>query len=371
MKGCLNLLNQFSQMKIKFLLIILILGLQLIGYGEEKYHRALFFERVDEQSVQCRLCPRNCLIPEGRYGFCRARKNIGGVLYAMGYGNPCAVAVDPIEKKPLFHYLCGSKAFSIASAGCNLRCLFCQNWQISQFSPEETKNIPLSPNQVVQLAKQKGCPVIAYTYSEPISFYEYMLDTAKIARSAGIKNIMHTAGYINQEPLEQILPFIDAANVDLKGISKEYYKNVCSGTLDDVLRTLMIMKKYKIWIEITNLVVPGYNDSDADIKQLCDWIKNNLGPDTPVHFSRFGPMYKLAHLTATPYATLEKAYKIAKKSGLKYVYIGNVYGNLYESTFCPKCGKIIVKRRGYEIVENNIKKGKCTFCGTKIAGVWE
>ncbi len=358
-------------MKNRILFFLLIFGLYAGCYGQEKFHRAFFFEKVEEQSVQCRLCPRNCLIPEGKYGLCRARKNINGVLYAMGYGKPCAVAIDPIEKKPFFHYLPGSRAFSIASAGCSLRCLFCQNWQISQFSPEETRNISLSPESVVKLAKEKNCPVIAYTYAEPVNFYEYMLDTAKIARSAGIKNVMHTAGYINQEPLETLLPFIDAANVDLKGFSQDYYRNICGGGLDDVLRTLKIMKKHKIWIEITTLIVPGYNDSDSEIKQLCDWVKNNLGPDTPIHFSRFQPMYKLAHLTATPYKTLEKAYKIAKKSGLRYVYIGNVYGNLYENTFCPKCGKIVIKRRGYEIVENNIKKGKCRFCGAKIAGVWE
>lgn len=342
----------------------------MVCWAQENFHSALFFEKADEQSVQCRLCPKNCLIPEGKYGFCRARKNISGVLYAMGYGKPCSVAIDPIEKKPFFHYLCGSKALSIASAGCSLRCLFCQNWQISQFSPEETRNITLSPEAVVKLAKEKKCPVIAYTYAEPVNFYEYMLDIAKIARSTGIKNVMHTAGYINEEPLEQLLPFIDAVNVDLKGFSRSYYRNVCGAGLDDILKTLKIIKKHKIWIEITTLIVSGYNDNDSEIKQLCDWIKNNLGEDTPIHFSRFQPRYKLVHLTATPYETLEKAYKIAKKSGLKYVYIGNVYGNLYESTFCPKCDKIVVNRRGYEIVENNIKKGKCAFCGTKISGVW-
>ncbi|HOK80215.1 MAG TPA: AmmeMemoRadiSam system radical SAM enzyme [bacterium] len=354
--------------------LLVLFGLVLlcsVCISQEKLKEALFYEKSDQNSVQCRLCPKNCLIPEGRYGFCRARKNIGGVLYSMGYGKPCSVAIDPIEKKPLFHFLPGTKALSIASAGCSLRCLFCQNWEISQVSPEETRNINLSPDDVVKIAKEKNCPVIAYTYSEPVNFYEYMLDTAKIARSAGIKNIMHTAGYINQEPLEKLLPYIDAANVDLKGFSPEYYKNVCGANLEDVLRTLTIMKKHKVWIEITNLIVPGYNDSPDEIKKLCLWIKTNLGPDIPVHFTRFYPVYKLAHLTATPYKTLEDAYKIAKGTGLKYVYIGNVYNNPYENTVCPKCGKIVIKRKGFEVLENHIRKGKCQYCGTKISGIWE
>ncbi|MCM8759902.1 MAG: AmmeMemoRadiSam system radical SAM enzyme, partial [Candidatus Omnitrophica bacterium] len=224
---------------------------------------------------------------------------------------------------------------------------------------------------VVKLAKEKNCPVIAYTYSEPVNFYEYMLDTAMIAKKQGIKNIMHTAGYVNKEPLEKLLPYIDAANVDLKGFSQDYYKNVCGADLETILQTLKIMKKYGIWIEITTLIVPGYNDSPEELKKLCTWIKTNLGPDTPLHFSRFYPTYKLVHITATPYQTLEKAYEIAKECGLKYVYIGNVYDNPYEDTSCPKCGKIVVDRKGFEIIENNIRNGKCRYCGTKIAGVWQ
>ncbi|MCM8817368.1 MAG: AmmeMemoRadiSam system radical SAM enzyme, partial [Candidatus Omnitrophica bacterium] len=338
---------------------------------QDNLKEALFYEKADSQTVKCYLCPKNCLIPEGKYGFCRARKNIGGTLYSMGYGKPCSVAIDPMEKKPLFHYLPGSRTFSIASAGCSLRCLFCQNWQISQCSPEQTRNYNLSPQDVVRLAKEKNCPVIAYTYSEPVNFYEYMLDTAMIAKKQGVKNIMHTAGYINKEPLEKLLPYIDAANVDLKGFSQDYYKNVCGADLETILQTLKIMKKYGIWIEITTLIVPGYNDSPEELKKLCTWIKTNLGPDTPLHFSRFYPTYKLVHITATPYQTLEKAYEIAKECGLKYVYIGNVYDNPYEDTSCPKCGKIVVDRKGFEIIENNIRNGKCRYCGTKIAGVWQ
>lgn len=358
-------------MKSRALFITIILCAVLVSFSaEENFKEALFYEKADVRMVKCSLCPKNCLIPEGKYGFCRARKNISGILYSMGYAKPCSVAIDPMEKKPLFHYLPGSRTFSIASAGCSLRCLFCQNWQISQCSPEQTRNYDLSPQDVIRIAKEKNCPVIAYTYSEPVNFYEYMLDTAKIARQNGIKNIMHTAGYINKEPLEKLLPYIDAANVDLKGFSQDYYKNICGAELESILQTLTIMKKHRIWIEITTLVVPGYNDSPEELKKLCHWIKTNLGPDTPVHFSRFYPIYKLAHLTATPYQTLEKVYEIAKECGLKYVYIGNVYDNPYEDTKCPKCDKIVVDRKGFEILDNKIRNGKCIYCGTKIAGIW-
>ncbi|MCM8764907.1 MAG: AmmeMemoRadiSam system radical SAM enzyme [Candidatus Omnitrophica bacterium] len=358
-------------MKSRILILILILFTGIVCFSQEKLKEAMFYEKADNKMVKCNLCPKNCLIPEGSYGFCRARKNIGGTLYAMGYGKPCSVAIDPMEKKPLFHYLPGARTFSIASAGCSLRCLFCQNWQISQSTPEQTRNYNLTPEEVVNLAKEKNCPVIAYTYSEPVNFYEYMIDTTKISHEKGIKNIMHTAGYINQDPLEKLLPYIDAANVDLKGFSQDYYRNVCGGGLDDVLRTLKIMKKHKIWIEITTLIVPGYNDSEEELRKLCEWIKNNLGHDTPLHFSRFYPVYKLAHITATPYQTLEKAREIARRSGLKYVYIGNVYDNPYEDTICPNCGKIIIDRKGFEILQNHIRNGKCKYCGTKISGIWE
>lgn len=357
-------------MKIKTIALLFLLCAVFVFPGEA-LKEAMFYEKAPDNAVKCNLCPKNCLIPEGKYGFCRARKNIAGTLYSMGYGKPCSVAIDPMEKKPLFHYLPGSRTFSIASAGCNLRCLFCQNWQISQCSPEQTTNFDLSPEQIVKLAKEKNCPVIAYTYSEPVNFYEFMLDTAMIARKNGIKNIMHSAGYINKEPLEKLLPFIDAVNIDLKGFSQDYYKNVCGADIESILQTLKTIKKHGTWLEITTLLVPGYNDSPDEIRKLCTWIKNNLGPDTPLHFSRFYPTYKLVHITSTPYQTLENAYKIAKECGLRYVYIGNVYDNPYEDTYCWKCGKIVIDRKGFEIIANNIRNGKCRYCGAKIAGIWQ
>jgi pyruvate formate lyase activating enzyme len=351
-----------------FLFIFLFLSATILsGAG----HRAMFWEPGPEpQSVQCRLCPRNCLIPSGSLGFCKARKNQQGILYALGYGKPCSVAVDPIEKKPFFHFLPGTRSFSIASAGCSLRCKFCQNWQISQFSPEETTNYDLPPEEVVRLALEKNCASIAYTYSEPLNFYEYVMDTAAIAKRKGLKNVMHTAGFVNAEPLEKLAPLLDAVNVDLKGFTEEYYKNMCGGSLEVVLNSLKILKKAGVWIEITVLIVPGYNDSEEEIKKLCLWVRKELGENTPVHFSRFYPMYQLTHLPATPYATLEKAYRIAKSAGLKYVYVGNVAGNPYENTVCPHCGKIVVRRQGFSVLENNIKNGRCKYCGARIAGVW-
>ncbi len=351
--------------------LVLVLGFACVLIGEPALKEASFYRKMAEKSAGCFLCPKNCVIPAGKYGFCRARKNIDGALYAMGYGRPCSVAIDPIEKKPFFHYLPATKSFSIASAGCNLRCKFCQNWQISQCTPEQTENRSLSPEQVVQYAARYGCASIAYTYSEPMNFYEYMLDTAKLARDKGIKNVVHTAGYINPEPLEQLCPYLDAANVDLKGFNPDYYRDMCEGDLATVLDALVILKKHGVWIEITNLVVPGYNDSPDEIKRMCVWIKKNLGENTPLHFSRFHPVYRMTHLSWTPVATVEKAVEVARQAGLKYVYIGNIPQHERESTFCPKCGKMIIKRVGFVVTENNLAAGKCRYCGEKIAGVWK
>ncbi|MCS7180969.1 MAG: AmmeMemoRadiSam system radical SAM enzyme, partial [bacterium] len=270
--------------------IILFLFLFSFSISAQK-KEASFYKKLENKLVQCFLCPKNCVIQSGKYGFCRARKNIDGTLYSMGYSNPCSVAIDPIEKKPFYHFLPSTWTFSIASAGCSLRCKFCQNWEISQVTPEETRNIYLSPEKVVEYAIKYKCPSIAYTYSEPVNFYEYMIDTAKIAKSKGIKNIMHTAGFINSEPLENLCKYIDAANVDLKGFNDDYYRNICEGELNVVLNTLKVLKKNKVWVEITNLVVPGYNDNLEEIKKMCQWIKNNLGEDVPLHFSRFHPRY--------------------------------------------------------------------------------
>jgi len=332
---------------------------------------ALFYDKLENKAVQCRLCPRNCFIPSGKRGFCGVRENREGALYALSYGKLVALHIDPIEKKPLFHFLPGTKAFSIATAGCNLKCKFCQNWEISQKLPEEVNYEYIAPEDLVKKIRESGCNVIAYTYTEPTIFYEYMLETAKLARACGIKNVMHSSGYVNEKPLRELAKYMDAANIDLKGFSDDYYVKMSEGTLEPVLKSLKVLKEEKVHLEITNLVLPGYNDDNENVTKMCLWIKENLGPETPLHFSRFWPLYKLAALNPTPLETLERARKIAQGAGLKYVYIGNMPGHDGESTYCPRCKKIVVKRSGYSILEINLANGKCKFCGEFIEGVWQ
>ncbi len=323
-----------------------------------------------ERKVQCGLCPRLCVLAPGQRGFCRARENLDGELVTLVYGNPCAVHIDPVEKKPLSHVLPGSKTFSIATAGCNLRCRFCQNWEISQRSPEETRNFHLPPADVVTQAKRHGCLSIAYTYTEPIIFYEYVFDTSVRARDEGLKNIMVTAGYINEQPLRELCPVIDAANVDLKG-DEEYYRKVVGGTLGPVLRTLEVMREMGVWVEVTNLIVPTLNDRPEQIGWLAGWVHDHLGADTPLYFSRFQPLYQLRNLPPTPAEKLRQARKIALEKGLRYVYVGNIPGDPGENTVCPNCKKTVIARTGYLVRENNLKDGKCRYCGEKIPGFWK
>lgn len=320
--------------------------------------------------VECRLCARHCRLSEGERGDCRVRINLNGKLFSLVYSKPCAVHVDPIEKKPLYHVLPKSGAFSIATAGCNLHCKFCQNWGISQRPPEETTNYDMPPQAVVDHAARNKCRSIAYTYSDPIIFYEYMYDTARLARQHGLLNLMITAGYIEEEPLRELCPYIDAANVDLKGITEEYYRDMCSATLAPVLKAIKIMREEGVWVELTNLVVPTWNDKDSDIRGLCRWIADNLGPDVPLHFSRFWPQHQLKNLPPTPHARLDSARRIAQEEGLHYSYVGNIPGHDGNSTYCPHDGKLLIKRVGYHIIENNIVDGTCRFCHQPIPGIW-
>ena len=332
---------------------------------------ASYWQKIKENIVQCLLCPRKCVLDAGQRGVCTVRINKEGKLYTLGYGNPVAIHIDPIEKKPFFHVAPGEPVFSLAVAGCNMRCIFCQNWQISQSRPDETENYNLSPEEIVNKTIENNCKFIAYTYTEPTVFYEYMLDIAKLARAKGLKNTMHSCGYINPQPLKELLKYMDAVNIDLKGFTEEYYAKIgLLAQLKPVLETLKTIKEEGVWLEITNLIIPNFNDDPQKIKEMCIWIKENLGDEVPLHFSRFVPNFKLQNLPPTPIEKLEEAYRIAKGVGLKYVYIGNVPGHKGENTYCPNCGKIVVKRIGYEILENNIKDGKCKFCGYKIAGRW-
>ncbi len=331
--------------------------------------KAMFWEK-NGKNVQCKLCPRNCNLEPGAVGKCRVRKNENGVMILLGYGNPCAVHVDPIEKKPLYHVLPSSKAFSVAIAGCNLRCKNCQNYTISQVSPSETQNMILYPEQVVEQAIKYHCTTIAYTYSEPIVWYEYMYDTAILAHKAGLKNLMITCGYINTAPLKQLCKYMDAANIDLKSFNQKIYSKLNAGKLQPVLDTIKLAKECGIWVEITNLIVPQWSEDLTMIREMCKWISSTVGNDVPLHFSRFSPMYKLAHLYPTPDKILINAKKIAKEAGLRYIYVGNLAG-IDTNTYCPKCKKSLIKRRGYLILKNHIKAGKCGFCGFGIAGIWE
>ena len=279
---------------------------------------ALFYEKLDNKVVQCHICPRNCLIPKGLLGFCGVRENRDGTLYALSYGKLVAIHIDPIEKKPLFHFLPSTTAFSIATAGCNLRCKFCQNCEISQALPEDVEYTYLEPQDLIRQVKESRSTTIAYTYTEPTIFYEYMLETAKLAKAQGIRNIMHSAGYVNEAPLKGLAKYLDAANIDLKGFSDEYYSKMSEGTLEPVLRSLKVLKEEGVHLEITNLILTGFNDDENSIIKMCLWIKENLGPDVPLHFSRAFPMYKLTKLNPTPVQTLERARQIALDCGLKY-----------------------------------------------------
>jgi pyruvate formate lyase activating enzyme len=319
--------------------------------------------------VQCELCPNGCVMKEGQHSRCRARMNKGGSLYSLVYGKPCAVHVDPIEKKPFFHFLPGTTAFSIATAGCVLSCKFCQNWQISQAKPEDTDTYDLPPDKVVSNAISYKCRSVTYTYTEPTVFYEYMYDTAVIAKRRGIKNTMHSCGYINEKPLRKLCKFMDAADIDLKGFTEDFYSRICNGSLSPVLNSLIILKEENVWVELTNLLIPTLNDDMKIIKEMCKWIVKNLSSDVPIHFSRFFPHYKLSNLPPTPLETLEQARKIAMDAGLKFAYIGNIRHE-GENTLCPKCGEMLVERIGYFVKQNHITNGKCKFCGTAIAGVW-
>ncbi len=320
--------------------------------------------------VRCNLCPHGCFIAEGERGHCRVRENRGGRLFSVVYGNPCAVHVDPIEKKPFYHFLPTAAAFSLATAGCNLRCLYCQNWQISQFPPEETENVDLPPEAVVHYARQAKAPVIAYTYTEPTVFYEYMLATARLAREAGLLNVVISAGFINPEPLRELCAAVDAIKIDLKGYDEGFYREVCSAELGPVLETIRIIYESGTHLEIVNLVVPTLNDRMDQLRALARWVARELSPDVPLHFTRFSPQYKLMNLPPTPVESLEQAREIALEEGARFVYVGNVPGHPGNNTYCPACQRPIIVRQGFAVMEYHLRGGRCAYCGEEIPGVW-
>ncbi|TVR70483.1 MAG: AmmeMemoRadiSam system radical SAM enzyme [Marinilabiliales bacterium] len=331
---------------------------------------AMYYSVADRNRVRCELCYRNCVIAPGRRGFCRNRENSGGSLYNVVYGRPSAVHVDPVEKEPQHHLLPGAEMLSIGTAGCNFRCLHCHNWHLSQRSIEEIGRYhDLPPRDVVNTARELGVSIISSTYNEPTVFYEYVLDTARIARREGFKILWHSNGYMKPEPLVEILHHTDAVTIDLKGFSKRAYDN-SSAELEPVLETLKIIREEGVWLEIVNLVIPGVNDSMAEIGEMCTWIKDTLSPEVPLHLSRFFPNYKLTNLSPTPVATLERAFDTARRAGLDYVTLGNVPGHEYNSTFCPRCDGMLIKRVHFKVTENNISDGRCASCSHPIPGVW-
>jgi pyruvate formate lyase activating enzyme len=324
------------------------------------------------KNVECKLCPNECKMePESR-SKCKVRVHKNQKLYSLVYGNPAAIHIDPIEKKPLYHFFPRSRAFSLGFAGCNFQCLNCQNWELSQEKPEDLKNVSLFPEEAVAAAGKNNCLSIAYTYNEPSVVYEYMLDTAKLARNRGIKNVWVSNGYINREPLVEYCKYLDGANVDLKSFSEAVYQKLNYGKLQPVLDTLLTLKEHDVWFEITNLMVPTYSDDMAMIREMCRWINKYLGPNYPLHFSRFGPKYKLEHLPPTPPSKLMQAWNIAREEGLNFVYLGNYRTPDGKSshTFCPHCGETVIERVGYLITKYSILDHKCANCETQIPGRW-
>ncbi len=338
--------------------------------GEQSGRRIAMFQEETPRGVMCLICPNECVLKEGEVSQCNNRIVRNSKLYTMAFGNPCSVNIDPMEKKPLYHFLPGSRAYSIATAGCNLACLNCQNWTISQTRPDRTRNYDLMPERVVEEALKNNCRSIAYTYSEPVSFYEYVYETSLLARKAGVKNVLKSNGYVNPEPLRKLCTVADAANIDLKSFRESTYLKLSGGKLQPVLEALKIYRDSGVWLEITNLIIPSWTDKPEEIAAMCKWLGENGFKDTPIHFSRFYPVYKLEQLPPTPVELLKNAAKIAAGEGLRYVYTGNVPGNELADTFCPECGSMLISREGYRIVFNNITKGKCNKCGKEIRGVW-
>ena len=330
---------------------------------------ALLYRKSEKCKVSCFLCSHHCQIEDGASGICRVRQNNGGTLYTLVYGEVIAAHVDPVEKKPIFHVAPGSKSFSIATCGCNLRCVFCQNWQISQQQEAELAGVnpqALSPEEVVREAVKFKCRSISYTYTEPTIFFEYALDISRLAKKSGLYNIFVTNGFMTKEALEMIRPYLDAANVDLKFFTDESYQKFCGARLAPVLNTIRLMRKLNIWVEVTTLVIPGLNDSSVELKGIASFLAD-AGKEIPWHISRFHPDYKYADSKPTPVNKLREAFKIGKEAGLRYVYIGNVSGQ--EKTCCYSCGKVLILRSGYDVFENSLRESRCPECGAEIEGV--
>jgi pyruvate formate lyase activating enzyme len=331
---------------------------------------ALLYKKRGDSKVSCFLCSHHCLIADGKFGICNVRENRGGTLYTHAYGKLVARNIDPIEKKPLYHFFPGSTSFSIATPGCNFQCGFCQNWQISQI--KEAKNLALrseevKPEEIVNQAKRSGSKSISYTYTEPTIFFEYALDVGQLAKGEGLYNVFVTNGYMTEETIRMARPWLDAANVDLKSFDDAYYRKLCKGSLGPVLKSIELMKKLGIWVEVTTLVLPGRNDSPEELRKIAEFL-SGTDPAIPWHISRFYPQYRMDTLESTPIKTLNRAYEIGKESGLRYVYLGNVMGK-GSDTECPQCGQVLIERVGFSVRKQKINEGKCPHCQNPIDGM--
>ncbi len=342
-------------------------GLRLPGVAR---HEALFWEAVAEQRVKCTLCPRECDVSDDERGYCGVRENVAGRYQTLVYGALCSANVDPIEKKPLFHYLPGTNAFSIATAGCNIECKFCQNWQISQFRPEQVESTVVSPEKLITACQSRQAPTIAYTYSEPVIFFEYMHDAAALARARGVGSVMISNGYIQEKPLRELCRQLTGVKIDFKAFTEKFYREQCAAELKPVLATLEKLRDIGIWFEIVVLIIPTLNDAADEVRQMSQWVVKHLGPDVPLHFTRFHPTYRVTNLPATPVATLETCRKIALDAGVRYVYAGNVPMHPGENTYCHHCQNELIRRVGFKVAANNLKDGRCPKCNTAIPGVW-
>lgn len=331
---------------------------------------ARYYKKHPDREIECLLCPRLCRLGDKERGYCGVRENDRGTYYTLVYGKACSANIDPIEKKPFFHVLPGSDAFSIATAGCNVNCRFCQNWQISQARPEQIPHFDLPPAAVAAAALKYRCSSVAYTYTEPVVFFEYMVDSSEAVRREGLRNCVVTGGHIRPEPLQELLKVVDAVKVDLKAFRQDFYSAYVKGELQPVLDAILDIHRAGVWLEIVYLVIPTLNDDTADILKMCRWMKQEIGPDVPLHFSRFYPMYLMKNLPPTPLSTLESLRDTALQEGLHYVYIGNVPGHDAENTCCPKCRKTIIERFGMTLKSIRLEKGACRFCGHPIPGIW-
>ncbi len=331
---------------------------------------AMFYEKREGEKVQCLLCPRECVIRDRERGFCRNRENRKGTLYSLVYARPAVVDIGPIEKAPLYHFIPGHLRLCLTCASCNLRCRYCQNWHLSQSPPEKLGHELHTPHEIVENAERWGLSSVSFTYTEPTVYYEYAFDVAHRAKEKGLRTSIVSNGYIRKDPLLKLLSVLDAVKIDLKGFSENFYQEVCSASLKPVLESLKLVKREKVWLEIVNLVIPSLNEDLERIGEMCQWIKENLGIDTPLHFTRFFPNYELRHLPPTPLSLLESACEVAQRTGLRYVYLGNVPGHPLNSTYCPSCHHRLIHRSQFDVLEMKIEEGRCGYCGFSIPGRW-